>query len=259
MQALYDPSHSVRRSAAFSLSTRAYGSYKPYFDQIQDSLLAALRHPDADVREYIEKSVARLGYEWSDEQLPEPPAIRTDLPTYSRPPLTAEQRLRAKTEPLEKAAVKALKMGPPEEAVRLYSELLKLRPDFPSYEKGLQEAIAYVNAAAATTEKWYPDAPYISVKGRYSHLLASTPADVSTLKEEFELAQFLNTTGFDGWSNIFGKDPKGKDQYQVGVQFNPYGEKERQNYPGNMVKIISLEQKFAPTDKAKVGKYEIDS
>jgi Tfp pilus assembly protein PilZ len=50
-----------------------------------------------------------------------------------------------------------------------------------------------------------------------------------------------------------------KDQYQVGVQFNPYGEKERQNYPGNLVKIISLEQKFTPTDKAKIGKYEIDS
>ncbi len=52
---------------------------------------------------------------------------------------------------------------------------------------------------------------------------------------------------------------EGKDQYQVGVQFNPYGEKERQNYPGNLVKIISLEQKFTPTDKAKIGKYEIDS
>ena len=52
---------------------------------------------------------------------------------------------------------------------------------------------------------------------------------------------------------------EGKNQYQVGVQFNPYGEKERQNYAGNLVKIISLEQKFAPTDKAKIGKYEIDS
>jgi Tfp pilus assembly protein PilZ len=52
---------------------------------------------------------------------------------------------------------------------------------------------------------------------------------------------------------------EGKDQYQVGVQFNPYGEKEGQNYPGNLVKIISLEQKFAPEDKAKIGKYEIDS
>jgi len=50
-----------------------------------------------------------------------------------------------------------------------------------------------------------------------------------------------------------------KDQYQVGVQFNPYGEKEGHNYPGNLVKIISLEQKFAPTEKAKIEKYEIDS
>jgi len=50
-----------------------------------------------------------------------------------------------------------------------------------------------------------------------------------------------------------------KDQYQVGVQFNPYGEKEGHNYPGNLVKIISLEQKFTPTDKAKIGKYKIDS
>jgi Tfp pilus assembly protein PilZ len=50
-----------------------------------------------------------------------------------------------------------------------------------------------------------------------------------------------------------------KNQYQVGVQFNPYGEKEGHNYPGNLVKIISLEQKFAPKDKAKIEKYEIYS
>jgi len=52
---------------------------------------------------------------------------------------------------------------------------------------------------------------------------------------------------------------EGKDQYQVGVQFNPYGEKEGHNYLGNLVKIISLEQKFAPSEKAKREKYEIDS
>jgi len=50
-----------------------------------------------------------------------------------------------------------------------------------------------------------------------------------------------------------------KNQYQVGVQFNPYGEKEGHNYPGNLVKIIALEQKFAPKEKAKIEKYEIDS
>lgn len=49
-----------------------------------------------------------------------------------------------------------------------------------------------------------------------------------------------------------------KDQYQVGIQFNPYGEKEGHNYPGNLVKIISLEQKFATKEETKVEKYEID-
>ena len=32
--------------------------------------------------------------------------------------------------------------------------------------------------------------------------------------------------------------------YQAGVQFNPYGEEKNQNYPGALVKIIALEQKF---------------
>ena len=36
---------------------------------------------------------------------------------------------------------------------------------------------------------------------------------VSTLKEKFDLALFLHGDGFDDWSNIFGDDPKGKDQY----------------------------------------------
>jgi len=49
-----------------------------------------------------------------------------------------------------------------------------------------------------------------------------------------------------------------KDQYFIGVQFNPYGEKQGENYPGNMVKIIALEQKYAIKEKAKTGKFEID-
>jgi len=48
-----------------------------------------------------------------------------------------------------------------------------------------------------------------------------------------------------------------KDQYFIGVQFNPYGEKQGENYPGNMVKIIALEQKYAIKGKAKTGKFEI--
>ena len=53
-------------------------------------------------------------------------------------------------------------------------------------------------------------------------------------------------------------------KYQVGAQFNPYGEKKGQNYPGALVKIIALEQKFAPTesseaDNSKKGDFEIDT
>jgi hypothetical protein len=33
-------------------------------------------------------------------------------------------------------------------------------------------------------------------------------------------------------------------KYQAGIQFNPYGEGQEENYPGNLVKIITLEQKF---------------
>lgn len=49
-----------------------------------------------------------------------------------------------------------------------------------------------------------------------------------------------------------------KEQYFIGVQFNPYGEKQGENYPGNMVKIIALEQKYAIKEKAKTEKFEID-
>ncbi len=44
-------------------------------------------------------------------------------------------------------------------------------------------------------------------------------------------------------------------KYQIGVQFNPYGEKKGQNYPGALVKIIALEQKFAPSEKGGSSKF----
>ena len=51
---------------------------------------------------------------------------------------------------------------------------------------------------------------------------------------------------------------EGQNKYQIGIQFNPYGEKEGQNYPGNLVKIIALEQKFLTLGEAETEKYEID-
>ena len=52
------------------------------------------------------------------------------------------------------------------------------------------------------------------------------------------------------WSSLSeGKSYK----YQVGVQFNPYGEKKDQNQPGTLVKIIALEQKFLEKNKDEGG------
>lgn len=51
----------------------------------------------------------------------------------------------------------------------------------------------------------------------------------------------LNLRGRVRWSTFnAGKSYK----YQAGIQFNPYGEEKTQNYPGVLVKIIALEQKF---------------
>lgn len=49
-----------------------------------------------------------------------------------------------------------------------------------------------------------------------------------------------------------------KEIFEVGVQFNPYGEEKNQNYPGLMVKLLELEHKYAST-KSDISKYEIDS
>jgi len=40
-------------------------------------------------------------------------------------------------------------------------------------------------------------------------------------------------------------------KYQIGVQFNPYGEKRGQNSPENLTKIIALEQIILPTKADK--------
>ncbi|MGQ9672722.1 MAG: PilZ domain-containing protein [Candidatus Aminicenantales bacterium] len=46
-------------------------------------------------------------------------------------------------------------------------------------------------------------------------------------------------------------------KYQIGVQFHPYGEAKDQNLPGNLVKIIALEQKFL--EKREEGEEPSDS
>ena len=63
------------------------------------------------------------------------------------------------------------------------------------------------------------------------HLSVQVPGDPSPLK-------------MDGIVRWFASNPGQSYKYQLGVQFLPYGEKRDMNYPGNLVKIISYEQKF---------------
>jgi len=51
----------------------------------------------------------------------------------------------------------------------------------------------------------------------------------------------LTQIGQVRWTSF---NPGKSYKYQIGVQFNPYGEESGQNSPQNLEKIIALEQKF---------------
>ena len=57
----------------------------------------------------------------------------------------------------------------------------------------------------------------------------------------------LNLKGHVRWVSF---NPGKSYKYQVGIQFHAYGEKKNQNYPGTLVKIIALEQKFLEPGEA---------
>lgn len=82
------------------------------------------------------------------------------------------------------------------------------------------------------------------------HLKLSIPGERSALK-------------LDGIIRRVTPNPGKSYKFQVGTQFFPYGEKKGQNYLGNLVKIISLEQKFSSEDdkcmdESNTGDFEID-
>jgi len=69
----------------------------------------------------------------------------------------------------------------------------------------------------------------------------------------------LGLLGKVRWS---ARSKTGNYPYEAGVKFNVYGEKKSQNYPGNLVKIISLEQKFAGQEvdlTTSPDEYDIES
>lgn len=88
------------------------------------------------------------------------------------------------------------------------------------------------------------------------------------LKPGAKLFLQLSIPGERAPLGLFGKvrwsarNKTGNYPYQAGVQFNVYGEKKSQNYPGTLVKIISLEQKFASQEfdlTTTPDEYDIES
>jgi hypothetical protein len=79
VEALYDPKKSIRRRAASLLRTIAEGENGSQLLEYEDDLLVALKHPDEEVRGFTAQTLKRLGSKRLDEEVPDPPEIRTDL------------------------------------------------------------------------------------------------------------------------------------------------------------------------------------
>jgi hypothetical protein len=56
----------------------------------------------------------------------------------------------------------------------------------------------------------------------------------------------LTMVGKVRWSSF---NPGKSYRFQAGAQFNAYGEDKGQNYPGNLTKIMALEQKFIDVER----------
>ena len=79
VEALYDPNKSIRRRAASLLRTIAKGENGSQLLEYEDDLLVVLKHPDKEVRGFIAQALQKLGSKRLDEEVGDPPEIRTDL------------------------------------------------------------------------------------------------------------------------------------------------------------------------------------
>lgn len=112
--------------------------------------------------------------------------------------------------------------------------------------------VSYKKKSFLLSSKFYGEefCPILDISRGGIRFLTLKPLKVNTLiKMKLSIPGErvpLSLLGKVRWSSPnVGKSYK----YQIGVQFNPYGKKKGQNYPGNLVKIIALEQKYSPEEK----------
>lgn len=139
VRALYDPSEQVRRSAAFHLTNYIYPHNKPQLMIIRDDLLKASKHPDAEVRSYINKALERLGRLDPDVVIGDVPEIRADIEEQSHPKGSGFDRKGRMIALLKAQAKEAEQKGEDDKAKEIYTKLLILEPQNEAYRSHLSE------------------------------------------------------------------------------------------------------------------------
>jgi len=139
VRALYDPSEQLRRSAAESLSNYIFPITKSQLMVIQEDLLLASEHPDAEVRSRIRTALERVG--WLDLDMPEreAPDIRTDIEANAYSTGGGLERKKRMIALLEQQAREALEKGKNNRVNEIYRKLLILEPQNEAYRSHLPD------------------------------------------------------------------------------------------------------------------------
>jgi tetratricopeptide (TPR) repeat protein len=191
IEALHDPVASVRSTAASSL--RGYFIFrKP--ENCSEDVIQGLRrfagHEDPDVASLVREILKKNGWNDPNAEVMALPAMRTDLGDQLVPSNSYEMRIK-QAQALEPGAKKALDFGSPEEAIKLYEQLLEIFPKNEAYHQAIEMAKAYQVVAEHPRESWDPDASYYGIRGHYEYLLAQDYQNFSVLEDMYRLARHL--------------------------------------------------------------------
>ena len=141
VRALYDPSEQVRRSAAQSLCNYIYPVTEEQLLVVREELLLGLKHPDAEVRDRMEKALSRVG--WLDLDMPQrkAPRIRKDIEAYSYSKGGGLERRKRMIALLEQQAKEALEKGREDQVNEIYRKLSILEPNNQTYRSCLPREV----------------------------------------------------------------------------------------------------------------------
>jgi len=139
VRALYDPSEKVRESVAHSLTNYIFPVTETQLMIIQDDLLNASEHPDAEVRSHINKGLERMGWLDIDNFIVNALEIRTDIKEENYPRGGGPARKRRMIALLEAQAQETTQKGGNDMANEIYTKLSILEPQNEAYRSHLPD------------------------------------------------------------------------------------------------------------------------